>query len=108
MKPKHCWHCKYFEESVFETETENGMGSWYGYCRNAQKSGRVETRGRFLSCDYGELSEEQLRKDEPFTCRCGKNIPRIKRWVRGNDEVCGSECAGKIDAELIKNKAESA
>lgn len=102
-KPKHCWHCEHFHATVFEGETEHGMGSWDGYCAISDMSGRLETKGRYLACEAAELSEEQRRKDEPFNCAvCGKTIRRIERLTNGDAGVCSMECARDWDVKNSK------
>lgn len=51
--PSHCGKCKYFSETVFEGETNNGHASWDGDCLAPIKE-RNKTKSRYYGYIFGE------------------------------------------------------
>lgn len=76
-QPSHCGKCKYFSETVFETETQNGWASWYGdcICDEAPYAQRIS---RYIGCEFGMLKPKEhspceLQNKESDICEPNTN-----------------------------------
>lgn len=98
-RPSHCSKCKFFQQTVFETETINGHGSWNGICNNTG-SDRQLTKSRYRGCSVGEFSEAYENRNETVKCvQCDKSLRRAEAMTDGKVFVCDMECAAAKDKE---------